>query len=124
MPAGPPNPVRNSHKENTMATTLSARKTPTTRKVARKVKELSYNPKRPVWKERPSPLYQTIKALVLIVFSVSILTPILLVVSTSLADNDQLMRAGGFVLWPERPTLDASVTIFKGPMVLQPLACP
>ncbi|MBB6403487.1 carbohydrate ABC transporter permease [Arthrobacter sp. AZCC_0090] len=112
-----------------MATTLPARKTPAsseatrkaTRKVVRKVKELSYNPKRPVWKERPSPLYQTIKALVLIVFSVSILTPILLVVSTSLADNDQLMRAGGFVLWPERPTLDAYVTIFKGPMVIQSL---
>jgi putative aldouronate transport system permease protein len=100
-----------------MATTTSARKTQATRKV----KELSYNPKRPVWKERPSPLYQTIKALVLIVFSVSILTPILLVVSTSLADNDQLMRAGGFVLWPERPTLDAYVTIFKGPMVIQSL---
>lgn len=85
----------------------------------RKPRELSYNPKRPVWKEKPSALYQTVKAVVLVVFSVSILTPILLVVSTSLADNEQLVKAGGFVLWPERPTLEAYATIFKGPMVLQ-----
>ncbi|NKR13769.1 ABC transporter permease, partial [Arthrobacter sp. M6] len=43
------------------------------------------------------------------------------VVSTSLADNEQLVKAGGFVLWPERPTLEAYATIFKGPMVLQSL---
>ncbi|QQQ63597.1 carbohydrate ABC transporter permease [Paenarthrobacter ureafaciens] len=86
-----------------------------------KPRELSYNPKRPVWKEKPSALYQTVKAVVLVVFSVSILTPILLVVSTSLADNEQLVKAGGFVLWPERPTLEAYATIFKGPMVLQSL---
>lgn len=88
---------------------------------ARKPRELTYNPKRPVWKEKPSALYQTVKAVVLIVFSLSILTPILLVVSTSLADTDQLVKAGGFVLWPERPTLEAYATIFKGPMVLQSL---
>lgn len=87
----------------------------------RKPRELSYDPKRPVWKEKPSALYQTVKAVVLVVFSVSILTPILLVVSTSLADNEQLVKAGGFVLWPERPTLEAYATIFKGPMVLQSL---
>jgi putative aldouronate transport system permease protein len=87
----------------------------------RKPRELSYNPKRPVWKEKPSAVYQTVKAVVLVVFSVSILTPILLVVSTSLADNEQLVKAGGFVLWPERPTLEAYATIFKGPMVLQSL---
>ena len=87
----------------------------------KKPRELSYNPKRPVWKEKPSALYQTVKAVVLIVFSLSILTPILLVVSTSLADTEQLVEAGGFVLWPERPTLEAYATIFKGPMVLQSL---
>ncbi|MGO4436058.1 hypothetical protein AB4Y88_23075, partial [Paenarthrobacter sp. RAF9] len=87
----------------------------------RKPRELTYNPKRPVWKEKPSALYQTVKAVVLIVFSISILTPILLVVSTSLADTEQLVKAGGFVLWPERPTFEAYATIFKGPMVLQSL---
>lgn len=87
----------------------------------RKPRELSYDPKRPVWKEKPSAVYQTVKAVVLVVFSVSILTPLLLVVSTSLADNEQLVKAGGFVLWPERPTLEAYATIFKGPMVLQSL---
>ncbi|NJC23802.1 putative aldouronate transport system permease protein [Arthrobacter pigmenti] len=84
-------------------------------------KALSFDPKRPPWQERPSLLQQAIKSLVLILFSLSILLPILLVVSTSLADNEQIVEAGGFVLWPERPNLDAYITIFKGPLVLQSL---
>ncbi|XAS67880.1 carbohydrate ABC transporter permease [Micrococcaceae bacterium Sec5.7] len=87
----------------------------------KKASGLSYDSKRPVWKEKPSPLYQSIKALVLVLFSISILAPMLLVVSTSLADNEQLVAAGGFVMWPERPTLEAYQTIFRGPMVLQSL---
>jgi putative aldouronate transport system permease protein len=105
-----------------MAITLSPETPVAARKAkARRPKELNYNPKRPVWKERPSPLYQTIKGLVLVLFSLSIILPILLVVSTSLADKEQLAQAGGFVLWPERPTLEAYETIFNGPMVLNSL---
>lgn len=87
----------------------------------KKASGLSNDSKRPVWKEKPSPLYQSIKAVVLVLFSISILAPMLLVVSTSLADNEQLVAAGGFVMWPERPTLEAYQTIFRGPMVLQSL---
>ncbi|QCO96729.1 carbohydrate ABC transporter permease [Arthrobacter sp. 24S4-2] len=94
-----------------MATTLFTKKAP----------GLTRDSKRPVWKEKPSLLYQSIKAVVLVLFSISILAPMLLVVSTSLADNEQLTAAGGFVMWPERPTLEAYQTIFRGPMVLQSL---
>jgi putative aldouronate transport system permease protein len=87
----------------------------------KKVPGLTRDSKRPVWKEKPSLLYQSIKAVVLVLFSTSILAPMLLVVSTSLADNEQLTAAGGFVMWPERPTLEAYQTIFRGPMVLQSL---
>jgi putative aldouronate transport system permease protein len=73
---------------------------------------------RPTWKERPSTLYNTVKGVVLVLFSISIIAPMLLVVSTSLADDEQLHKAGGFVLWPERPTFDAYITIFKGPLVI------
>lgn len=94
-----------------MATTLFTKKAP----------GLTRDSKRPVWKEKPALLYQSIKAVVLVLFSISILAPMLLVVSTSLADNEQLTAAGGFVMWPERPTLEAYQTIFRGPMVLQSL---
>jgi len=94
-----------------MATTMFTKKVP----------GLTRDSKRPVWKEKPSLLYQSIKAVVLVLFSTSILAPMLLVVSTSLADNEQLTAAGGFVMWPERPTLEAYQTIFRGPMVLQSL---
>jgi putative aldouronate transport system permease protein len=94
-----------------MATTL----------LTKKASRLASDSKRPVWKEKPSLLYQSIKAVVLVLFSISILAPMLLVVSTSLADNEQLTAAGGFVMWPERPTLEAYQTIFRGPMVLQSL---
>ncbi|WP_104173740.1 carbohydrate ABC transporter permease [Arthrobacter sp. Y81] len=87
----------------------------------KKASGLASDSKRPVWKEKPSLFYQSIKAVVLVLFSISILAPMLLVVSTSLADNEQLVAAGGFVMWPERPTLEAYQTIFRGPMVLQSL---
>ncbi|MDI3195886.1 carbohydrate ABC transporter permease [Pseudarthrobacter sp. AL07] len=93
----------------------------TTKVLTKKASGLSYDSKRPVWKEKPSLLYQSIKAVVLVLFSVSILAPMLLVVSTSLADNEQLVAAGGFVMWPERPTLEAYEIIFRGPLVLQSL---
>lgn len=87
----------------------------------RRIPGLTYDPRRPVWKEQPSPLYQTIKAVVLIGFSAAIVLPFVLVVATSLADQEQLLHSGGFVLWPERPTLEAYRIIFSGPLVLRAL---
>ncbi len=58
----------------------------------------------PAWKEPASPLYRRIKAVILGLITLSIMIPILLVVSTSLADDKQLVAAGGYVLWPTNPT--------------------
>jgi ABC-type glycerol-3-phosphate transport system permease component len=69
---------------------------------------------RPIWKERPSPGYQAIKALVLGGFALVIVVPILVVISTSLAGDRDIIDAGGYVLWPSHPTLKAYQTLFGG----------
>jgi putative aldouronate transport system permease protein len=69
---------------------------------------------RPIWKERPSPGYQAIKALVLGGFALVIVVPILVVISTSLASDRDIIDAGGYVLWPSHPTLKAYQTLFGG----------
>ncbi|HEY8294365.1 MAG TPA: carbohydrate ABC transporter permease [Micrococcaceae bacterium] len=82
---------------------------------------LSYDAKRPAWKEPVSPLYQAIKAAVLGLITLSIVLPILLVVSTSLADDQQLVAAGGYVLWPTHPTLASYQAIFSGQFMFRAL---
>lgn len=82
---------------------------------------LTFDSVRPVWKERPSPLYQTVKAVIIGLITLSILLPLLLVVATSLADDKQLVAAGGYVLWPERPTIQAYQTIFSSAFMLRAL---
>jgi putative aldouronate transport system permease protein len=69
---------------------------------------------RPIWKERPSPGYQAIKAFVLGGFALVIVVPILVVISTSLASDRDIVDAGGYVLWPSHPTLKAYQTLFGG----------
>ncbi|RZU14293.1 carbohydrate ABC transporter membrane protein 2 (CUT1 family) [Kribbella rubisoli] len=69
---------------------------------------------RPIWKERPSPGYQAIKALVLGGFALVIVIPILVVISTSLASDRDIIDAGGYVLWPSHPTFKAYQTLFGG----------
>jgi ABC-type glycerol-3-phosphate transport system permease component len=43
-----------------------------------------------------------------------IVVPILVVVSTSLASDQDIIDAGGYVLWPSHPTLKAYQTLFSG----------
>lgn len=83
---------------------------------------LTYSSKRPAWKERPSVGYQILKSVIIGLISLSILVPLLLVVSTSLADDKQLIASGGYVLWPERPTLQAYQTIFSSAFMIRALA--
>ncbi len=82
---------------------------------------LSFDPKRPAWKEPASPLYNAIKGIIIGGITLTIVIPILLVVSTSLADEKQLLDAGGFVLWPTHPTLAAYRTIFDGDFMFRAL---
>lgn len=76
---------------------------------------------RPAWKEPRSAGYQTVKGIILMLISASIIVPVLLVVSTSLADDKQIVAAGGYVLWPTHPTLIAYQTIFSGPFMIRAL---
>jgi putative aldouronate transport system permease protein len=99
-----------------MTTTLHER-----RSAKRRSKGLTYNPARPVWKEPASPFYNSIKGLIIGGISLSIVLPILLVISTSLADDKQLVAAGGYVLWPTHPTFDAYQTIFSSPFMFRAL---
>lgn len=99
-----------------MATTLQIR-----RKASRRAQGLSFNSNRPAWKEPASPLYNAIKGLIVGGITLTIIIPILLVVSTSLADDKQLIAAGGFVLWPTHPTFAAYEAIFSGEFMFRAL---
>ncbi|MBP2411417.1 putative aldouronate transport system permease protein [Arthrobacter stackebrandtii] len=99
-----------------MATTLTS-----SRKAARRAAGLTFDSGRPAWKEPASPLYSTIKAIIIGAITLTIVIPILLVVSTSLADDKQLIAAGGYVLWPTNPTFAAYEAIFSGEFMFRAL---
>lgn len=99
-----------------MATTFASK-----RKSARRAEGLTFDSGRPAWKEPASPLYNTIKAIIIGGITLTIVIPILLVVSTSLADDKQLIAAGGYVLWPTSPTFAAYEAIFSGEFMYRAL---
>lgn len=99
-----------------MATTTLSR-----RAAQRKRHGITFNPSRPAWKEPISPLYQAIKFIIIGLITLSIVIPILLVVSTSLADNKQLIAAGGYVLWPTHPSFESYKAIFSGEFMIRSL---
>lgn len=76
---------------------------------------------RAAWMERPSLPLTGMKILVIGLVSISIIVPMLIVVSTSLASEEQLREAGGYVLIPTDPTLEAYRTIFASPLVFRAL---
>ncbi|SDD70503.1 carbohydrate ABC transporter permease [Glycomyces harbinensis] len=61
------------------------------------------------------------KGLILLIACALVVVPFLSVVSTSLADQQQITEAGGYVLWPERPNLDAYRAILAGGVVTRAL---
>jgi putative aldouronate transport system permease protein len=62
-----------------------------------------------------------LKAVALLIACAVVLVPFIAVVSTSLADNNQVIAAGGYVLWPTHPTLDAYRAILSGGVVTHAL---
>lgn len=68
---------------------------------------------RPAWMEPTSRAENLAKAAVLTVIVAVVVYPFLNVLSTSLASEAELTAAGGFVLFPTNPTLDAYRTIFQ-----------
>ncbi|HEU0164123.1 MAG TPA: carbohydrate ABC transporter permease [Thermomicrobiales bacterium] len=75
---------------------------------------------RPVWMEEPGPAMRIAKFLVLAVIVITMLFPIVYVVSMSFSSAVDAQR-GGLVLWPEHPTLDAYRAIFDGGVVTRAL---
>ncbi|GAB3450495.1 carbohydrate ABC transporter permease [Actinophytocola sediminis] len=67
------------------------------------------------------PMTRAAKGLILTVCCLVVVLPFLAVVSTSLADERQIAEAGGYVLWPERPSFHAYTAIFEGGVVTRAL---
>ncbi|MFI7673173.1 carbohydrate ABC transporter permease [Actinophytocola sp. NPDC049390] len=67
------------------------------------------------------PTTRVAKGLVLTVCCLVVVLPFLAVISTSLADERQVAGAGGYVLWPDRPSFYAYEAIFEGGVVTRAL---
>ncbi|MEV0259553.1 carbohydrate ABC transporter permease [Streptomyces sp. NPDC050732] len=76
---------------------------------------------RPAWLEKPRFATKTAKAVAVAVVLALVLVPFLVIVSTSLASNREVVDNGGWVLWPSDPTLRAYRTILDGGIVTKAL---
>ncbi|MFE7931717.1 carbohydrate ABC transporter permease [Streptomyces sp. NPDC057456] len=77
---------------------------------------------RPAWMEKPRPATQAAKAVALAAVVLLVCVPFLVIVSTSLAAPREVVANGGWVLWPEHPTLEAYRDILDGGIVTHALA--
>ncbi|MER6954166.1 MULTISPECIES: carbohydrate ABC transporter permease [unclassified Streptomyces] len=77
---------------------------------------------RPGWMEKPRPLTQAAKAVALTAVVLLVCVPFLVILSTSLAAPREVVANGGWVLWPEHPTLKAYRDILDGGIVTHALA--
>ncbi|MFI9833874.1 MAG: carbohydrate ABC transporter permease [Streptomyces sp.] len=76
---------------------------------------------RPGWMEKPKPLTQAAKVLALLTVVLLVCVPFLVIVSTSLASQKEVVANGGWVLWPTEPTLQAYRDILDGGIVTHAL---
>ncbi|MEV0394430.1 carbohydrate ABC transporter permease [Polymorphospora rubra] len=65
----------------------------------------------------PNVAVRGVKGILLFLCCAVVLLPFVAVVSTSLADQEQITAAGGYVLWPTNPSFDAYAAIFRGGVV-------
>jgi ABC-type glycerol-3-phosphate transport system permease component len=80
------------------------------------VKILASDP-RPAWLPKPSPALVVAKAVALVTIIALVLFPCLVVVSTSLAPQDEVLDKGGWVIWPNGITFQAYRDILAGGIV-------
>lgn len=73
--------------------------------------------RRPAWQPAPHPAITVLKVLALVLVVSLILLPCLVVVSTSLASQREVIASGGWVLWPTEPTFDAYADVLAGGVV-------
>ncbi len=72
---------------------------------------------RPAWMAPPSRILTIAKVVVLVAVVFAVVFPFLTVIATSLASDVNIIEAGGFVLFPKDPTLNAYRTIFQNGVV-------
>jgi ABC-type glycerol-3-phosphate transport system permease component len=72
---------------------------------------------RPAWLEQESFFEKAVKFGVFAVVCLVIIYPFFSVVATSLASDQDVIKNGGLVIWPENPTLNSYRTIFAGGVV-------
>jgi putative aldouronate transport system permease protein len=76
---------------------------------------------RPVWMDKPSPLTTLLKVVTLLLACALVIVPFLSVVSTSLADQETLAEAGGFLLFPQDPSFASYRAVLAGGVVTRAL---
>jgi ABC-type glycerol-3-phosphate transport system permease component len=67
--------------------------------------------------ERPSRAYLTAKIIVFALVLIAVIYPLVSVVATSLATQQDVDEGGGMVLWPKNPSFEAYFTIFQGGVI-------
>lgn len=73
--------------------------------------------RRPKWQEDPHPATSAAKAVTIVIVLALVTVPFLVVVSTSLADPADVVANGGWVIWPDHPSLAAYQEILSGGIV-------
>ncbi|MEV6967006.1 carbohydrate ABC transporter permease [Hamadaea sp. NPDC051192] len=81
---------------------------------SRTVRRTARTPKLVNGAPAPNPVVRALKGVVLLICCAAVAIPFIGVISTSLADQEQITKAGGYVLWPSHPSLDAYAAIFRG----------
>ncbi|WP_049572161.1 carbohydrate ABC transporter permease [Streptomyces sp. SBT349] len=64
-----------------------------------------------------SPAWRVLRSLILLICCLLVILPFASIVSTSLADAEQVNSTGGFVLWPDRPSFASYEAILSGGVV-------
>ena len=72
---------------------------------------------RPAWLERETPFEKLVKFGVFAVILFVVIYPFFSVLATSLASDQDVIKNGGLVIWPEHPTWNSYRTIFNGGVV-------
>ncbi len=72
---------------------------------------------RPAWLEQETLFEKSVKVGVFAVILFVIIYPFFSVVATSLASDQDVIKNGGLVIWPEHPTWNSYRTIFAGGVV-------
>lgn len=68
---------------------------------------------RPTWMGEPTIATKIAKAIALVIVVALVIFPFWTIVATSLASPQEVIANGGWVIWPERPTLEIYRAIFE-----------